>query len=128
MLVCHVFLNVPHRRKKELEAAMRASSIQQEGVWPPAPTTYQQPEEQEIWGWCLQCRRVTSFTELELNGGRCMYSDCNVGIDQIVSWHDILLHFPNLPEQPEPGFVYADIAINQNSETTDASAVEAVNL
>ena len=109
MLLFHVFVDVPYKRKKEQEALLKASSEQQAGVWPPAPTTYQPLAEPEAWVWCLKCHRVSTLDAVSANGGFCDYEDCKVDFTNLVAWDNLKSRLAELPQQPEVGAVYPDL-------------------
>lgn len=108
-LLFYFFADLPYKRKKEQEAMMKASAISQDGVWPPAPTTYFEPQETQPWAWCLQCQRASTMDAVSDSGGRCGYGDCSAPISEMVAWCDLKTRRDDLPEQPQVGIVYASL-------------------
>ncbi len=115
-LLFYVFADLPHRRRQEMEARLKASAISHEGVWPPAPTTYAEPPETEAWAWCMQCHRASTMDTVSDNGGRCGYSECAAPVTELVAWRDLAARLPALPETPTPGVVYADLLPIQHTQ------------
>lgn len=108
-LLFYIFADLPYKRKKELEALLKASAVSHEGVWPPAPTTFAEPLKPEPWAWCMQCHRASSMDTISDNGGCCGYEECSASLSKLVAWCDLKARIGHLPEQPEIGLIYADL-------------------
>lgn len=121
LLLFYVFADLPYQRKKEQEALLKANSVQQDGVWPPAPTTYSEPPAPEPWAWCMQCHRASTMNVTSDNNGYCGYADCSAAISDMVAWHDLRVRIAELPEQPAVGVVYANLVRVKEVEPRDVS-------
>ena len=108
-LLFYIFADLPYKRKKEREAFLRASSTSQKGVWPPAPTTYAEPQEVEPWAWCMVCHRASTMELVSDCGGVCGYADCSASLNEMIAWCDLKTRRNALPEQPEAGRIYANL-------------------
>ena len=120
VLMFGLVVDAPQKRKKQQEAFLKASSVHQDGVWPPAPATYSEPPEPEPWAWCLLCHRVSTMAAISDNDGHCQYADCSASTRDMVAWCDLRMRTAELPEEPEVGTVYANLVRVKEAEPGSA--------
>ena len=86
---------------------MSESADCEEGDWPPAPTTFDDTDQE--YAWCCICQRAATMARLIARGGRCTYGDCPGEIKDMVFWPDLRNVHSNLPVKPDRDTVYGNL-------------------
>jgi len=107
IFVMPIVLLITQKGSMEQEARMSESADYEEDTWPPAPTTFDEIDQE--YAWCCICQRTSKMARLVARGGRCTYDDCPGTIKDMVFWADLRTVHSGLPAEPVRETVYTNL-------------------